>query len=81
MSSSPLHSHLTDALRERIAVVADRELFRTDPSLHLERLKTVSEKISAIQSQLPSPVDPRLAHYLQRCSYQKALEFLEAECP
>ncbi len=61
--------------------MADRELFRTDPSLHLERLKTVSEKISAIQSQLPSPVDPRLAHYLQRCSYQKALEFLEAECP
>ena len=81
MSSSPLHSQLTDALRERIAVVADRELFRTDPSLHLDQLKSVSEKISAIQSRLPSPVDPRLTHYLQRCSYQKALELLEADCP
>jgi hypothetical protein len=27
---------------------------------------------------LPRPVDPRLAHYLQRRSYDKALEFLES---
>ena len=72
-----LHEQLAAALRERIAVVADRELFRTDPSLHLERLKSVSERIVALQSQLPSPVDPQLAHYLQRCSYDKALAFLE----
>ena len=74
-----LHEQLAAALRERIAVVADRELFRTDPSLHLERLKSVSERIVAMQSQLPSPVDPQLAHYLQRCSYDKALAFLEGE--
>lgn len=74
---TPLHEQLAAALRERIAVVADRELFRTDPSLHLERLKSVSERIVALQSQLPSPVDPQLAHYLQRCSYDKALAFLE----
>ena len=74
---TPLHQQLAAALRERIAVVADRELFRTDPSLHLERLKSVSERIVALQSQLPSPVDPQLAHYLQRCSYDKALAFLE----
>ena len=76
---TPLHEQLAAALRERIAVVADRELFRTDPSLHLERLKSVSERIVALQSQLPSPVDPQLAHYLQRCSYDKALAFLEGE--
>ena len=76
---TPLHEQLAAALRERIAVVADRELFRTDPSLHLERLKSVSERIVAMQSQLPSPVDPQLAHYLQRCSYDKALAFLEGE--
>ena len=76
---TPLHQQLAAALRERIAVVADRELFRTDPSLHLERLKSVSERIVALQSQLPSPVDPQLAHYLQRCSYDKALAFLEGE--
>ena len=76
---TPLHQQLAAALRERIAVVADRELFRTDPSLHLERLKSVSERIVALQSQLPSPVDPQLAHYLQRCSYDKALAFLETQ--
>jgi hypothetical protein len=26
---------------------------------------------------LPAPVDPQLAHFLSRCSYEKALEFLE----
>jgi hypothetical protein len=37
----------------------------------------VSEKIDSLQESLPQPVDPRLAHYLQRKSYDKALEFLE----
>jgi hypothetical protein len=26
---------------------------------------------------LPKPIDPQLAHFLQRKSYDKALEFLE----
>ena len=77
MPPSSLHEQLAAALRERIAVVADRELFRSDPSVHLERLKSVSETIASLQSRLPPPVDPQLAHYLQRCSYDKALAFLE----
>jgi hypothetical protein len=44
----------------------------------MARLRTVSEKIEALQTALPQPVDPRLAHYLQRRSYDKALEFLES---
>jgi hypothetical protein len=40
-------------------------------------LRAVSEKIEKLQQALPSPVDPRLAHYLQRKSYDKALEYLE----
>jgi hypothetical protein len=30
-----------------------------------------------LQAALPRPIDPQLAHYLQRRSYNKALEFLE----
>lgn len=78
---SSLHQQLAQALRERIAVIADREMFRSNPSLHLERLKSLSEKIASLQSQLPSPVPPQLAHYLQRCSYEKALDFLEGRPP
>jgi hypothetical protein len=43
-------------------------------------LKAVSEKIDKLHARLPQPVDPRLAHYLQRKSYDKALEYLDANC-
>jgi hypothetical protein len=67
---------LAAALRERRAIIAD-ETSRRDPGRHMEKLKAVSEKIEALGKSLPPPVDPRLAHYLARCSYDKALEALE----
>ena len=73
-----LFAELADALRERLAVIADRELYARDPAAHLEKLKAVSEKITQLGNALPRPLDASLAHYLQRASYQKALEWLEA---
>jgi hypothetical protein len=67
---------LRDAIRERLAIIHD-EQSRTDEAKHIARLRAVSEKIDKLQAALPQPVDPRLAHYLQRKSYDKALEFLE----
>jgi transcription termination factor NusB len=69
-------SDLAQALRERLAIIQDEES-RRDVNTHLSRLRAVSEKIDKLQAALPQPVDPRLAHYLQRKSYDKALEFLE----
>jgi len=43
----------------------------------MARLQTVSAKIDKLQAALPPSIDPRLAHYLQRRSYEKALELLE----
>ena len=77
MTGNDLYHDLADALRKRRAVIADRELYARDPAAHLEELKTVSERISGLQTQLPPPVHPQLAHYLERCSYDKALAFLE----
>jgi len=68
---------LAAALRKRRAVIADRELYARNPAAHLEELKSVSERITGLQTQLPPPVNPQLAHYLERCSYDKALAFLE----
>ena len=65
-----------EALRERLAVIRDEES-RRDEAKHIDRLRAVSEKIEKLQATLPQPIDPRLAHYLQRRSYDKALEFLE----
>jgi hypothetical protein len=67
---------LRDALRDRLAIIRDEES-RRDTDTHMARLRTVSEKIEQLQAALPRPIDPQLAHYLQRKSYDKALEFLE----
>lgn len=69
---------LAQALRERLAVIRD-EQSRRDEAKHIARLRTVSEKIEKLQASLRQPIDPRLAHYLQRKSYDKALEFLEEQ--
>ncbi len=67
---------LAQALRERVAIIHDEES-RRDEAKHIARLKAISERIDDLQTRLPKPIDPRLAHYLQRKSYDKALEFLE----
>jgi hypothetical protein len=76
-TESTVQESLASALRERLAVISDREWYARDPAGHLDRLRTVSEQITVLQDQLPPPVDPQLKHYLERCSYDKALAFLE----
>lgn len=77
MSTTPDFGRLAEALRERLAVIGDREWYGRDPEGHLSALQAVSERILELAGNLPRPLDPRLAHYLQRCSYDKALAFLE----
>jgi hypothetical protein len=67
---------LTQALRERLAVIRDEESRRNEAK-HIARLRAVSEKIDLLQTSLPQPIDSRLKHYLERKSYEKALEHLE----
>ena len=68
---------LRDVLRERLAIIRDEES-RRDQETHMARLSAVSEKIDKLAAAVPRPLDPQLAHYLQRRSYDKALEFLES---
>jgi len=63
-------------LRERRVIIRDEES-RRDQDMHMARLRAVSQKIDRLQAALPPPVDPQLAHYLQRRSYDKALKVLE----
>jgi hypothetical protein len=71
---------LRNALRERLAIIRD-EQSRRDESAHLARLRNVSKKIERLEAALPRPLDPELAHYLNRKSYDKALEYLEYTAP
>jgi len=43
----------------------------------MARLRAISEKIDNLAAALPKPIDPELAHFLRRKSYDKALQFLE----
>jgi hypothetical protein len=67
---------LAAALRERLAIIGD-EKSRGQPAGHMARLKSISDRIEKLAVAMPRPVDTQLAHYLQRRSYEKALEFLE----
>ena len=75
---SEIATDLAAALRARRALIAD-ENSRRDQASHLEKLQAASQKIDALSRRLPPPIDPQLAHFLARCSYDKALTFLEAE--
>jgi hypothetical protein len=70
-------ANLAEALRERLAVIRDEES-RRDEAKHAARLRAVSEKIDRLQESLPPSADPRLRHFLDRKSYDKALQYLEA---
>jgi hypothetical protein len=67
---------LANALRERLAIIRDAES-RRDQEKHRARLRAISEKIDQLQTALPQPIEPQLEHFLQRRSYDKALEFIE----
>lgn len=77
MISAPAYHKLADALRERLQVIGDRELFQRDPGAHLEKLKAASQRIDECAAALPAPVPADLAHYLHRASLAKALAWIE----
>ena len=72
---------LADALEKRLAIIADRAWYERDAAGHLEALMGIAERIAGFSAQLPEPVHPQLKHYLERCSYDKALAFLSGKPP
>jgi hypothetical protein len=77
----PPDALLAGALRERLSIIADRDWYGRDAAGHLQALMQASERILTFSAQLPAPVHPQLKHYLERCSYDKALAFLSGAAP
>ncbi len=67
---------LAKALRERLRIISD-ESSRRNPDQHMARLHEISDRIESLAAALPQPIPQRLAHFLDRRSYDKALDFLE----
>ena len=66
---------LRDALRERLAIIRMKKAGAIQSAYGATERDLGKDR--QVGSRLPHPIDPRLAHYLQRRSYDKALEFLE----
>jgi hypothetical protein len=78
MSTDPALFPLLALLQQRRAVIADHAWRDRDAAAHLAALQQVSEAITAQHEALPTPVPPRLQHYLAKCSYDKAAAWIEA---
>ncbi|HEY2573823.1 MAG TPA: hypothetical protein VGH65_07130 [Verrucomicrobiaceae bacterium] len=68
---------LRDLLQLRLALIANQTLRESDPASQLAQLREVSEAISAFHAEHQSDLPPRLNHFLERASFQKAIEFIE----
>jgi hypothetical protein len=77
--SSPDLLPLAEALRERLAVIADHAHRDTDQAGHLQCLIDVSGQIDTLIASLSSQdLDPQFRHYLEKKSYDKALAWIES---
>jgi len=70
---------LRELLQRRLALIADQSLREKDPASQLAQLQEVSGAISAFHAEHRPLLPSRLNHFLERASFQKALEFLEQE--
>ncbi len=73
-----MHLELQTLLKNRLDIIADHAFRDRDPDTHLEALKSVSQEIDTYTEAHRAEFDARLRHYLSNCSYQKALDHLNA---
>ena len=71
-----LLNSLTEQLEERLDIIADRKLYERDPETHLQQLRNVSLRITGTTQQLKGKIGPRLQHFLDSRSYEKALDYI-----
>ena len=71
------YQQLEQLLEKRIAVISDHQLRDSDPDEQLKQLQTVSESISELHQKIADEAPPRLRHFLENCSYDKALDWLK----
>ncbi len=70
---------LIGLLEERLRVIGDGELRERDPGAQLARLQEVSEAIMSFHAAHRAAVPPRLNHFLENCSFEKARDWAEGE--
>lgn len=64
-------------LEERVRVIGDVEMREQNPDGQLAKLQSVSEAITSFHTTHRGVIQPRLNHFLENCSYAKALEWAQ----
>ena len=70
---------LIGLLRRRLDVIGDATMRENDPDGQLVMLQEISEAITAFHQRHRGAIPPRLNHFLENASLQKALEWAEVE--
>jgi hypothetical protein len=68
---------LRSLLLKRLEIIGDERLREEDPEEQLRRLQRASEEIEAWHRSHAESLPPRLRHFLEQVSYQKALEWID----
>lgn len=71
---------LVALLERRLEVIGDAELRENDPDTQLEQLQDVSEAIMAFHQDNKDSIPVRLNHFLENCSFEKALHWARENC-
>ena len=79
MITNELLQPLAELLKRRLAVIGDTALRDVDPQAHLNALREASEAIDAEHSRLKPHLPPRLRHFLEQASDQKALDYISRQ--
>lgn len=66
-------TELATLLERRLEVIGDHAWRDRDQPGHLAELKRVALEIEARKKEVPRGFDADLTHYLERCSFDKAL--------
>ncbi len=79
MLDKPSLQELIDLLDERLRVIGDAEWRGRDPEGQLAALVSVSEAITTFHLQNRAAIPPRLNHFLENWSLEKARDWAAAE--
>lgn len=72
---------LAKLLKERLEIIADHSFRDRDPEAHLNALRSVSENLALLYQDNKPEFPPRLRHFMEQCSYAKALDYLNDTTP
>ncbi|MFC4995161.1 hypothetical protein [Rubritalea tangerina] len=73
------YKELKRLLEQRLSVITDSSLRTSAPEKQLQLLQSISESITTWHNNYQAEIDPRLHHFLQQQSLQKALNFIDDE--